>query len=164
MMKFVQCFNICSSKSESGTAPFVSPGYAPGNSEWWLCRFVLILLLQVQIRRQITSATKTQIYCHERHLHPKSKCVAFWLDQGFPTFPWPRTLYHFSRWAFPPEISDGTKAEWVKIEHMYVFRTRKVDSFWSIKVYLLRLYNKCTPWYRQMYPQGFMYSRLGVLG
>ena len=61
MIKFVQCFNICSSKSERGTVPFLYPGYAPGNSVLWLCHFVLILLLQVQIRRHITSATKTQI-------------------------------------------------------------------------------------------------------
>ena len=61
MIKFVQCFNICSSQSERGTVPFVSPGHAPGNSVLWLCRFVLILLLQVQIRRQLTPATKTQI-------------------------------------------------------------------------------------------------------
>jgi len=37
------------------------PPHAPGNNDWWLCGCVLVLLLQVQTRRQLMPATKRQI-------------------------------------------------------------------------------------------------------
>jgi len=62
MTIFAQWLNICSSKFEREYGAFHPPGYAPGNSDWWLCGFVFILLLQMQTRRQPTPVTKRQIW------------------------------------------------------------------------------------------------------
>ena len=86
MTIFTQQFNICSSKFERSTAPIVPPAYAPGSSDWWPDSFVLILLLQVQTRRQLTPATKRQIWHGWLNLQPPAQCVAYWLEQGSPNY------------------------------------------------------------------------------
>ena len=62
MTIFAQRFNIFSAKVERSTAPIAPPGYAPGNIDYWPYDFVLILLLQVQTRRQLKRATKRKIW------------------------------------------------------------------------------------------------------